>query len=505
MNKVEVKDHKCLFETKEYSEMLQTKRSKFEDKHADEKVQEVLEWTKTKEYKDLNFSRNSVVINPLKACQPLGALFAAIGLKKTMPYVHGSQGCAAYFRSHFARHFKEPFIAVSDSMTEEAAVFGGLNNMIEGLLNAYNIYKPDMFAICTTCMAEVIGDDLNNFVKKAKSEGSLPIDFPVVYANTPSFKGSHITGYDNMLHSILSQLGIKDANKKNDSINVIVGFDTYTENFKEIKRILNAFDINYNIISDPSDILDSPANGNYELYKGGTSIEAIKNAPNAKATLMLQKYSTERVKALIEGDWDQPVKVVNPVGLNGSDELVMAIAEISGKKIPQIFEIERGKAVDAIADSYYYIYGKTFSLNADPDLSIGLIRFILELGGKLNHILLTNGSKKWKREVESILESYNVKNDVEVYFNKDLWHFRSLLFDKKSDYIIGNSYAKFLSRDTKIPLIRIGFPLPDRHHLHRYATIGYRGLINLLVWIVNTILDNEDRMSLNLSSYDVIK
>jgi len=125
MNKMEVKDHKCLFETEEYSEMLQTKRLKFEDKHDDEKVQEVLEWTKTKEYKDLNFSRNSVVINPLKACQPLGALFAAIGLEKTMPYVHGSQGCAAYFRSHFARHFKEPFIAVSDSMTEEAAVFGG--------------------------------------------------------------------------------------------------------------------------------------------------------------------------------------------------------------------------------------------------------------------------------------------------------------------------------------------------------------------------------------------
>ena len=29
-------------------------------------------------------------------------------------------------------------------MTEDAAVFGGLNNMLEGLENAYTLYKPKM-------------------------------------------------------------------------------------------------------------------------------------------------------------------------------------------------------------------------------------------------------------------------------------------------------------------------------------------------------------------------
>ena len=52
-------------------------------------------------------------------------------------------------------------------MTEDAAVFGGLNNMIDGLANAYNMYKPKMIAVSTTCMAEVIGDDLNAFIKTA--------------------------------------------------------------------------------------------------------------------------------------------------------------------------------------------------------------------------------------------------------------------------------------------------------------------------------------------------
>ncbi|MBP0574139.1 hypothetical protein J8J27_25905, partial [Mycobacterium tuberculosis] len=94
-------------------------------------------------------------------------------------FVHGSQGCVAYFRSHLSRHFKEPCSAVSSSMTEDAAVFGGLNNMIDGLTNAYSLYGPKMIAVSTTCMAEVIGDDLNGFIDNAKLKNAVPADFDV--------------------------------------------------------------------------------------------------------------------------------------------------------------------------------------------------------------------------------------------------------------------------------------------------------------------------------------
>ena len=52
---------------------------------------------------------------------------------------------------------------------------------------------------------------------------------------------------------------------------------------------------------------------------------------------------------------------------------------------------------------------------------------------------------------------------------------------------------RYLERDCEIPLIRIGYPIFDRHHLHRYSTIGYGGAINLLNWIANGILDALDR------------
>jgi nitrogenase molybdenum-iron protein beta chain len=123
----------------------------------------------------------------------------ASGFEGTLPYSHGSQGCVAYFRTHLTRNYKEPFQAVSSSMTEDAAVFGGLNNMKQGLENSYELYKPKMIALCTTCMAEVIGDDMGAFITTAKNEEMIPEDLPVPAAHTPSFVGSHITGYDNML------------------------------------------------------------------------------------------------------------------------------------------------------------------------------------------------------------------------------------------------------------------------------------------------------------------
>src|SRR5689334_3189971 len=196
-------DHRPLFREPEYQEMLKNKREKFECGHTDARIQEVGDWTKTWEYREKNLARESLTVNPAKACQPLGAVFAAAGFERTMSFVHGSQGCVAYSRSHLSRHFKEPSSAVSSSMTEDAAVFGGLNNMVDGLANAYKLYSPKMIAVSTTCMAEVIGDDLQAFISTAKQKGSVPEDFNVPYAHTPAFVGSHVVGYDNMMKGIL--------------------------------------------------------------------------------------------------------------------------------------------------------------------------------------------------------------------------------------------------------------------------------------------------------------
>ena len=103
-------DHFELFRGAEYTAMLANKKCMFENSVPAEELARVGEWTKSQEYREKNFAREALSINPAKACQPLGAVFAALGFEGTLPFVHGSQGCVAYYRSHFSRHFKEPTV-----------------------------------------------------------------------------------------------------------------------------------------------------------------------------------------------------------------------------------------------------------------------------------------------------------------------------------------------------------------------------------------------------------
>jgi nitrogenase molybdenum-iron protein beta chain len=504
-----IKDHVELFHQPEYQELFEVKKE-FEAKHSPEEVARVAEWTKGWDYREKNFAREALTVNPAKACQPLGAIFAASGFEGTLPFVHGSQGCVAYFRTHLTRHFKEPFSAVSSSMTEDAAVFGGLQNMIDGLANSYSLYKPKMIAMCTTCMAEVIGDDLSAFIKTSKEKGSIPETFPVPFAHTPSFVGSHITGYDNMLKGILTTL--TEGKKKettNGKLNFIPGFDTYINNNRELSRILSLFGIDNTILVDNSSTFDSPNEGEFVMYQGNTTLEDAADAINAEATIALQSYSTTKTREYIAKEWKQKTAVYRPFGIRGTDEFLTALSELTGKPIPRELEIERGKAVDAMTDSQAWIHGKRVALYGDPDLVIGLLNFLLELGAEPVHIVVSNTNDEFEAEAKALLASSPYGQGATVWGGKDLWHLRSLMFTEPVDLLIGNSYGKYLWRDTHTPLARIGYPIFDRHHLHRYPTLGYQGAINLLNWVVNTLLDDLDRRTIVPAktdiSYDLIR
>jgi nitrogenase molybdenum-iron protein beta chain len=496
-----VLDHNELFALDEYVEQHATKRE-MEAGPSDEEVEDTLAWSRGWEYRELNFAREALVINPLKACQPLGAVLAALGFAGTLPYVHGSQGCVAYFRSHLSRHFKEPVPAVSSSMTEDAAVFGGQASLVEGVENARALYHPDMIAISTTCMAEVIGDDVKMFLGTAEQSGALPVGFPAPYANTPSFVGSHLTGYDSMLYSILSLLtqefsvdpAVDPEVGSGPRINVLPGFDPYVGNVREIRRLFGQLGVEVTVLGDHSDALDSPADGQYRLYPGGTPLEEVAAAPGALASLPLQVFSTRRSRELIRDSWGQEVlDIAPPIGIRNTDAMLMEVARVTSVQIPAEVTAERGRVIDAITDSHPYVHGKRVAVAGDPDLVLGLLSFLLELGAEPTHILCTSGDAEFERAAYDLLGASPYGAQAKVWTGKDAWHLRSLVLTEPVDLMIGPSHLKGIAREADVPLVRFGFPVFDRHHLHRYPIVGYAGALNLLTWIVNAVLEELDR------------
>ena len=510
-------DHELLFREPEYQELFKNKKEQFEYNHSDEKIGQVIEWTKTEDYKAKNFAREALTVNPAKACQPLGAVYVANGFHKTLSFVHGSQGCVAYYRSHFSRHFKEPTSCVSSSMTEDAAVFGGLNNMVDGLANAYSLYKPNMIAVSTTCMAEVIGDDLNAFIKTSKEKGSVPAEFDVPFAHTPAFVGSHITGYDNALLGVLQHFwdgkaGTAEKLERvpDDSINFIAGFDGFVVgNMKEMRRIFGLFGVKVNVLCDPSGSWSTPTDGEFRMYEGGTTKEEVIAGLHAKATIVFQEFCCEKTSKYLAEKGQEVVVLNAPVGVAGTDEFLMAISRLTGKPIPAELELERGLLVDAMADSQAHLHGKRYALYGDPDQMLGYTRFLLELGAEPAHVLATNGNDAWAEKVQKLFDSSPYGAGCKAYPKLDLWHLRSLLFTEPVDFLIGNTYGKYLERDTKTPLVRMVFPIFDRHHYHRFPTWGYEGGMRVLVNLLDEFFEALDANTIVAGktdySYDIIR
>ncbi len=125
------------------------------------------------------------------------------GIHNCFPHSHGSQGCCAYHRSMLTRHYKEPVMAGTSSFTEGASVFGGMANLNQAINNIFTLYEPDVIAVHTTCLSEVIGDDIPQIASSAKDAGKVPEGKYVIHANTPSFVGSHVTGFSTMTKALV--------------------------------------------------------------------------------------------------------------------------------------------------------------------------------------------------------------------------------------------------------------------------------------------------------------
>jgi nitrogenase molybdenum-iron protein beta chain len=197
------------------------------------------------------------------------------------------------------------------------------------------------------------------------------------------------------------------------------------------------------------------------------------------------------------------------MGLESTDAFLMKVSELTGKPIPASLELERGRLVDMMQDSHTWLHGKKFALYGDADYVLGMTKFLLELGAEPTDVLCNSANKRWVKALQKVLDASPYGKSTQIHTGKDLWHFRSLMFTNKPDFMIGNSYGKFIQRDTlhkgkefEVPLIRIGFPIFDRHHLHRQTTLGYEGAMQILTTLVNTVLERLDEETRGMGTTD---
>ncbi len=435
--------------------------------------------------------REALIINPAKTCQPIGAMYAALGIHRCLPHSHGSQGCCSYHRMHLTRHFRDPVMASTSSFTEGSSVFGGKSNLKTAAKNIFAIYNPDVIAVHTTCLSETIGDDINAII----ADIEIPEGKRMIHANTPSYQGSHITGFSNMVKGIVNYLAESASDHpevKTDNINIIPGFVNPAD-MREIKRITSLLGIPYIMFPDTSGVVDSPNTGKYEMYpRGGAKVDDIAKTGDSKATVALGKFASEQGAFELEKKCGvKPYVLKTPIGIRATDDYIMKLLKLTQKEVPYELEEERGQLVDIMTDTHMHFHGKEVAIFGDPDIVTAMTEFCLSLGMRPKYILTGTPGEAFSREINELMMDVAVNYQVKAA--GDLFTLHQWIKNDPVDLIIGNTYGKYISKAEDIPLVRLGFPILDRS-VHSYMPVaGYKGAMRLIEMISNAILDREDR------------
>jgi nitrogenase molybdenum-iron protein beta chain len=434
--------------------------------------------------------RKALSINPAKTCQPIGAMYAALGIHGCLPHSHGSQGCCAYHRSTLTRHYKEPISASTSSFTEGASVFGGQSNMLQAINNIFTVYNPEVIAVHTTCLSETIGDDLPQIKKKAETEGKIPEGKYLISASTPSYSGSHVTGFSNMVKAMADMA--EPTGTKNGKINIIPGW-VEPADMEEIKRLMSIMAVDTILFPDTSGVLNGPLSGEYKMFpEGGTTVAELQSTGDSMGTLALGEWCSADAARLLDKKHKVPCSVLDmPFGLQATDRFIDTLRTVAGVTVPDEIAVERGQLVDMISDMHQYFYKKKVALAGDPDQLIAMTEFLVTIDMCPVHIITGTPGKKFEKRIREITSDMGC--EVNVKAKGDLFQLHQWIKNEPVDLLMCNTYGKYIARDEDIPFVRWGFPILDRQGHQYFSTVGYKGALRLLEKILGVLMDRQDR------------
>ncbi len=435
--------------------------------------------------------------NACKLCTPLGAAWAFKGVAGAVSLLHGSQGCSTYIRRYMISHFREPMDIASSNFTEETAVFGGKSNLHTALDNLESQYHPSLIAVATTCLAETIGEDMPRILREYQegrtSRGLSPL--PLIWVSTAAYRGTHADGFQASLRAMVSQLCT--ATEPRDRINLFPGMVS-PEDLRYLKSLCRGFGLDPVILPDYSRTLDGgPWKDWTAIPPGGTGLHIIRQAGGSTASLEFTGIYTgsQTPAGWLEENLQVPRKVMPmPLGLELSDRLTAELENLSGLEAPDWIEDERDRLADAYADAHKYLQGRKAMVYGEEDLALSLSLFLREIG--ITPVLVATGGQKGRLEsaMEANWPGYTTQG-VKVVSEVDFMDMEETALGLTPNIILGHSKGYKLAKTLKVPLLRLGFPVHDRFGGARIPHIGYRGTLNLLDRIVNTLLEEEQSMN----------
>jgi len=439
-----------------------------------------------------------LAVNPLKASQPIGAALAFLGLRRTIPMLHGSQGCTAFGKVFLVRHFREPIPLQTTAMDQVSSIMGADENVIEGLRVLCEKSLPEIIGVPTTGLSETQGCDVRRLVREFRRRHPEFSGTAVVPVNTPDYSGCLESGFALAVEAIIDTLlpaGARPAPAadRRRQVNVLASSMLTPGDIEAIKEWIEAFGLQPVVLPDLGDALDGHLieQDSTPLTLGGTPKAAIATLGDAAATVVIGRSLHKAADLLRTRSGVADFRFDHLHGLDACDAFILALAKISGQPVPPAIERQRAQLQDAMVDTHFMTGFLRIGIAGDPDLLLALGQFLAGVGSEIVAAVAST-----RTEVLADLPVACVRIG-------DLEDLERAAMARRAQLIVANSHAATIAQRLRLPLLRAGFPQYDWVGGYARTWVGYRGARQALFDIANLVLGNHHDLPVHRSIYRV--
>ncbi|WP_333875432.1 nitrogenase iron-molybdenum cofactor biosynthesis protein NifN [Methylobacter sp.] len=425
------------------------------------------------------FPNKALTVNPLKVSQSMGASLAFFGINRCLPLEHGAQGCTAFSRVFFTRHFREPIPLQTTAIDHAVTVMGADANIVEALKTISERNQPDLIGLVTTGLSETQGADILGSIREFRAAYPDYAQVAVAPVNTPDTLGCLETGFAAAVEAIIATLVPESrvSARKPQQVNVLLSSMLTPGDVETVAEWVSAFGLQPLLLPDLGDSLDGHIEqlGFSTLTTGGIDRNRIAMMGESVATLVVGSSLNKAADLLKVRTGVPDYRFAGLMGLDACDDFTATLSAISGKQVPRKIVRQRAQLLDAMVDCHLQFGGVQAAVAADPELLGMLVRFFKDLGVDV------------PTAVSSVRSETLTDLPVDRVVVGDLEDLEQGVRESGADFLVTNSHGAELARQLGIPLLRAGFPLYDRYGGFARRWIGYAGSRQILFDTANLI------------------
>jgi nitrogenase molybdenum-iron protein beta chain len=428
--------------------------------------------------------------HPRYTCSLGGATFAVNALPGGIPILHAPAGCAGSFA--WAQNGGSALqvggncgsLAIpSSNLQESEVVFGGEARLRQQVKNTLEVVDGGLYVLLTSCVTEIVGDDILSVVKDFRAAGA-----PIIGAKTGGFKGNAYHGYDIVLQALFKDFVAAPKAKRPGSVNVW-GIAPYLDpfwrgNLLGVRRLLQSLGLEVN-----------------SFFTAEDSLEAIRRAGAAELNIVVSDvYGIDAAVAFEERHGTPFLATSLPIGPSASSAFLKAVAERLGTPASVLDPALREgnstyyRTLEALTDCYQDMDLQRYAVVVgDGNYAVALTRFLAEDLGWLPELTVCTDQLDGEERARLTARLDRVQNvEANLVFETDgsevIGHLNRRWPRSQGQryynafspaFVLGSSFERELAQAIGAPHLSISFPVANRAILNR----GYTGFANGLTLV----------------------